>query len=56
MFKITYYHGGFKKEVTDIGCGAVEFHYTDHAYVTFKSGGRGYIVDAKHIRKIEPID
>lgn len=54
--KITYYHTLYKKDITCIVCGAVEFHYTDHAYVTFKSGGHGYLVDTQYIKKIEPIE
>lgn len=54
--KITYYHTLYKREVTEIVCGAIEFHYTDHAYVTFASMGHGCMVDAKYIRKIELLE
>ena len=53
--KITYYHTLYKRDVTEI-CGEVKFHYTDHVYVTFASGGHGYLVDAKYIKAIEPIE
>ena len=54
--KITYYHTLYKKDVTAIVCGSIEFHYTDHAYITFKSGGHGYLVDAQYIKSIAPLN
>lgn len=56
MFKITYYHTLYKKEVTDIVCGSIDFRYTDHAVVIYHSGGHGHIVDTKYIKKIEPLE
>lgn len=55
-WKITYYHTLCGRYVTNNICGPVEFHYTDHSYVTFSSGGHGYMVDAKYIKEIAPID
>ena len=55
MLKITFYHTLYKEDVTMI-CGDIQFHYTDHAYVTFASMGSGYLVDAKHIKNITSIE
>ena len=54
--KITYYHTLYKRDVTDIVCGEIQFHHTDHTYVTFKSAGHGVLVDAQYIKSIEPMD
>lgn len=51
--KITFYHTLYKKDITMIATGTIQFRYTNHTYATFKSGGRGYIVDAQYIKKIE---
>ncbi len=54
--RITFYHTLYKRDVTTIAGGAIEFHYTDHAYITFKSGGHEYLVDAQYVKKIEPVE
>ena len=54
--KITYYHTLYKRDVTLITCGKINFHFTDHAFVTFKSGGHGYLVDTQYIKCIEPME
>lgn len=54
--KIIFYHTLYKRDVEYMVFGNIEFHYEDHAYVTFKSGGHGYMVDAKYIKRIEPIE
>lgn len=56
--KITYYHTLYKREETDI-CGEVEFQHDEthnQTYVVFASMGRKHMIEAKYVRKIEPIE
>jgi len=54
--KITYYHEGYERVVTDRVFGDIKFnHDITHSWVTFSSGGHSYIVNCKDIKSIEYI-
>lgn len=54
MMKIVYYHTLYKKVITQLVCGDIEFkHIGNDDVVVFKSGGHGYLVNTKYIKRIE---
>ena len=57
MVKITYYYTLYKREITRIVAGDIAFKTTEsNSYVIFHSGGHGYQIETKYIRKIEPLE
>lgn len=53
MLKITYYHTLYKRDVTDIVCGGIEFK---NGYVVFSSSGHKYAVGLVYVKAIEPLE
>lgn len=51
--KITYYHGGFGKVVTDNVFGRIMF---EDGKAVFASGGHWYAIPVEHIVTIAPIE
>ena len=51
--KITYYHTLYKRDVTEIVTGRIDFHQ-DH--ITFFCMGHGQAVRYEYIKSIEPLD
>lgn len=49
--KITYYHTLYKRDVTELVTGKIEFHQ-DH--ITFSCMGHGQAVRYEYIKSIEP--
>ena len=51
--KITYYHTLYKRDVTEIVTGRIDFH---QYHITFFCMGHGQAVRYEYIKSIEPLD
>jgi len=57
MMKITYYHGGYRRDITDNVFDGIKFVMdNDRPHVKFHSSGHGYMVPCEDVRKIEEVE